>query len=134
MAIDGSIHEYLANEERHPDKAVIVREGISGDWVYAVLEGKAKVKKRSAKGLMTVDTLKEGDIFGELEYWHYPQRTRAASVVADGPVRVGVLDMERLLRDFESISPCLRSLIRTLMARLKETTDRAVSLATESGG
>jgi CRP/FNR family transcriptional regulator, cyclic AMP receptor protein len=133
MAIDGSIHEYLANEERHPDKAVIVREGTSGDWVYTILEGQAKVMRKSPKGLVTVDILKEGDIFGEMEYWLYPQRARSASVVADGPVRVGVLDMERLLRDFESAGPRLKSLIRTLMARLRETTDRAVTLAVESG-
>jgi hypothetical protein len=66
-----------------------------------------------------------------MAFWQHQQRVRSASIVADGTVRVGVLDGERLLRELESISPHLKSLIRTLMVRLKETTDRAIAMATE---
>ncbi len=134
MAVDRSIYSYLAKEEGYPDGAAIVKEGGSGDWVYVILEGRAKVRKKHLGGFVTVDTLKEGDIFGEMVFWQYPLKLRSASVLADGPVRVGVLDSERLLKDFESISPRLKSLIRSLMMRLKETTGQAVALAMESGG
>lgn len=131
MTVDASVYEYLAKEEDYPDNAVIIQEGSSGDWTYVILKGKAKVKKKAPKGSVTVDILREGDIFGEMSFWQYPERVRSASVVADGAVRVGVLDSERLLKDFESISPRLKSLIRTLMVRLKETTEKATALAVE---
>ena len=138
MAVDASVFEYLVKEENYPDSKVIVKEGSPGDWLYVILEGQAKVKKKAPKGLVTVGTLKEGDIFGEMAFWtalwQHPQRIRSASVIADGPVRIGVMDGERLRREFESISPRLKSLIRALMLRLKETTDRAVAIALESGG
>ena len=134
MAVDASVFEYVAKEESYPDGEVIVKEGSSGDWVYVILEGQAKVKKRAPKGLVAVGTLREGDVFGEMAFWQYPERIRSASVIADGPVRVGVMDGERLRSEFESISPRLKSLIRSLMLRLKDTTDKAVTIALESGG
>ncbi len=133
MALDGGIEAYVAKEEEHPDGGVIVKEESSGDWVYVILRGRVKVKKMCTKGLVTVGTLKEGEIFGEMAFFMYPQKIRSASIVADGPVRVGVLDSDLLMRELASVSPRLRSLIRSLMMRLKETTEKAVDLVNESG-
>jgi hypothetical protein len=44
---------------------------------------------------------------------------------------VGVLDTDRLLKDFESVSPQLKGLTKTLVKRLSDTTQRAVKLAME---
>jgi CRP-like cAMP-binding protein len=132
VAIDPSVYEFLAKEVTYPDGAVIVSEGGPGDWIYVILDGKAKVKKTTVKGQVTVDTLGEGEIFGEMALWQTQQRVRSASIVADGPVRLGVLDSERLRRDYEALSPRLKALIRTLILRLKETTDRVVAIATDT--
>jgi CRP-like cAMP-binding protein len=132
LALDGGIQSYVAKEEEYPDGGVIVKEGSSGDWIYVILRGRVKVKRMCSKGLVTVGTLKEGDIFGEMAFFMYPQKTRSASIVADGPVRVGVLDSDLLVREFASVSPRLRSLIRSLMMRLKETTGKAVDLVDDS--
>jgi len=131
MAVDELLYVYVLNEEDYPTNAVIVREGSKGDWLYVILEGQVKVKKNTPKGMVTIGTLIEGDIIGEIVLFDVLEadRIRTATVIADGPVKVGVLDSNRLLKDFESVSPQLKGLIKTLVARLKDTTQRAVQLA-----
>ena len=129
MTIDKSVYGYVVDEETYPDKATIIEEGSRGNWAYVILEGRAKVKKRTSKGMVTVDTLEEGAIFGEMGFFEKRGWVRSASVVAaDGAVRVGVLDSHRLVKDFEALSPQLRALISSLTLKLKETTEKVCAM------
>ena len=129
MAIDQLVQSYIIDEKTYPDKAVILKEGTKGDWVYIILEGRAKIKKKTSKGMVTLDTFNEGDIFGEMVLLETSKGARSASVIAtDGPVRVGTLDPERLSRDYDTVSPQLKGLIRSLTIRLKEASERICSL------
>ena len=120
MEIHQILQIYLSSEETYESGEVIMEEGTSGDWIYIILEGQAKVTKRTAAGIVTMDTLKKGAIIGEMALFGKTQAERSASVIAaDGSVRVGVLDFEQLLRDYESLSPALRSLMMALIMRLK---------------
>ena len=92
-----------------------------------------RVRKRTRKGVVTLDTLSEGDIFGEMVLLETGQELRSASVVAaDGPVRLGVLDSERLVKDYGTLSSQLRALMRSLIRRLKETTDSVCNAVVEN--
>jgi CRP-like cAMP-binding protein len=130
--IDALIDGYIASEQTFPDKATIIEEGSKGNWMYVVLEGSVKVQKKTPKGMVTLDTVKEGEIFGELAFLGgTDQTTRSASiVVASGEVRVGVLDTERVVKDYEMVSPRIKSLIRTLTVRLREANERVTTLIT----
>jgi CRP-like cAMP-binding protein len=52
MAVDMNLMEYLASEFTCQDGSVIIEEGSKGDWIYVLLEGYAKVKKRTPKVLL----------------------------------------------------------------------------------
>jgi CRP-like cAMP-binding protein len=132
MSIEEFIYAFVAKEETYNDNDYIIREGASGDWVYLLIEGRVKVKKMTSKGLLTIDTLKEGDIFGEMILWQSGRGSRTASIIADGRVKVGVLDTEALLKEYEKLSPRLKDLMRSLIKRLSETTKKAVTIAVES--
>jgi hypothetical protein len=56
---------------------------------------------------------------------------RAASAVALGYVRLGVLDHDRLTKEYDSFSPLLRKLILTLV-RLRYITEIAAKLVIEA--
>jgi CRP-like cAMP-binding protein len=131
MAIDPELFKYVANEETYPDKAVIIKEGTHGDWVYLIIEGQVKVKKKAPKGMLTITTLMEGSVFGELIFLQMNKGKRTASVVADGPVTVGMLDMALLGKAYHSVSPLLKELISTLARRLQDSTSRLVSLTSK---
>lgn len=132
MTVDQLVYAYVANEETYPDKTVVIEEGSKGDWVYLVLEGQLRVKKSTAKGKVNVYTLKEGDILGEMLLLEPGKGVRTASVIADGPVRLGVLDTAQLVKDYNTISPQLKGLIKSLIQRLEETTDKVCALAVEA--
>lgn len=132
MAVNSLVYQYMVSEENYPENAVIIEEGSSGNWVYVLLEGQLKVRKRTPKGMATVDTLKEGAIFGEIAFFQKGEGTRTASVIADGPVQVGVLDTERLHTEWTALSPQLRGLITSLIMRLEEATTKAIAMVVES--
>ena len=132
MSVDSFIYGYVANEETYEPNQHIIKEGSKGDWIYVILEGQVKVKKMTAKGTVTIDTLKEGDIFGEMILWQSGKSSRSASVIADGLVKVGLLSTERLLQDYESVSPQLKTLLKSLIMRLAEITKNVAVLAVES--
>jgi len=125
MAINGLVYGYVASEEEYPDKKKIIEENSQGSWVYVVLEGRVKVKKKTPKGSITIETLKEGAIFGEMALLDKTKGLRTATIVADGPVKIGVLDKDRLDNEFELLSPQLKDLIKTLVSRLEDTTTKA---------
>lgn len=132
MSIDRLVYGYLAKEENYPDGANIIKEGGTGNWVYIILKGQAEVKKNTSRGVVTIETLKQGEIFGEMLFLQAAKRTRSASIIANGPVQLGVLDSQQLLDDYASVSPQLKSLINSLITKLEEATNKAVTMISES--
>jgi len=128
MDIQSVMQIYLSGEETYESGDIIIEEGSRGNWVYIVLEGQVKVTKRTEAGIITMDTLKQGAIFGEMSLFGKFLDGRSASVIAaDGRVKVGVLDFQLLRRDYESLSPRLRLLIDTLIVKLKESNERVAA-------
>jgi CRP/FNR family transcriptional regulator, cyclic AMP receptor protein len=129
MDIEPLVSPYLAGEETYQSGDVIIEEGSKGNWVYIIFEGQVKVTKRTSVGMLTIDVLKQGAIFGEMALFGKAPGARSASVIAaDGSARVGVLDMDELIRDYESLSLQLRSLIKALIMGLKESNEKAAAL------
>ena len=132
MTVDSKVIGYMVNEERFSDKAVIIKEGSIGDWVYIILEGRVKIKKQTARGLLTIDTLSEGNFLGEMAMLKQSNSKRSASAVADGPVVLGVLDSVRLLQEWEVQPLRIKKLISNLIQNLEETTQKAADMIVES--
>ena len=128
MDINQLVQLYLSNEETYESGEIIIEEGAKDNWVYIILEGQAKVTKRTDAGIVTIDKLKKGAIFGEMALLGKIQVGRSASVVAaDGAIRVGILDLQQLLRDYASLSPTLRSLTTALIMTLEESNEKVAA-------
>lgn len=128
MDINQLVQLYLSNEETYESGEIIIEEGAKDNWVYIILEGQAKVTKRTNAGILTIDKMKKGAIFGEMALLGKVQAGRSASVIADdGGIRVGVLDLQQLLRDYASLSPSLRSLMTALIMTLEESNERVAA-------
>ena len=81
MEIESFIYSYIVGEEDYSDKSVVLKEGTQGDWVYIILQGKARVRKNTEKGMLTVATLTKGDVFGEMALFEKVEALRTATVV-----------------------------------------------------
>lgn len=124
-----AFYSYIIEEKSYSDREVIIEEGSRGSWIYVILGGIAKVKKRTPEGLVTVDVLQEGEVFGEVAFLEGGVNTRSASVIAaEGAVRVGLLDTEKLINDYEAVPLELKALIRSLIQKLRNTTSKVCSI------
>lgn len=132
MTVNSQVLDYIVSEESFSDKAVIIKEGNMGDWVYVILEGRVKIKKQTSGGLLTIDTLSEGDFVGEMAMLKRSNSTRTASAVADGPVVLGVLDSVQLVQEWEAQPNRIKKLISSLIQNLEEATKKAADMTVAS--
>jgi len=121
----------ILEEEEYEDGDVILKEGTSTDWIYIILEGQVRIQKSTPKGVVSITTLGEERVVGEMAFLEKGKVPRAASAVALGYVRLGVLDHDKLTKEYDSLSPDFKKLILTLVRRLRSVTDAAVRFITK---
>lgn len=115
-------------ERRYPRNTTIVEEGLPGDYMYIIREGRVKVTKLSEDGREKILAFFEpGHFVGDMAL--LDRAPRSASVKALTPVRVLALsraDFTGLIRK----SPDLAiSVIRELSGRLRAVNDQASALS-----
>ena len=124
-----ALHSYVVEETAYSDGEVIIEEGSKGSWIYVILEGSAKVKKRTPRGMITIDILREGEVFGEMVFLEGGKSPRSASIIAaEGQVKVGLFDTQKLIDDYEAVPSELKTLIGSLMLKLRNTTSKVCSI------
>jgi len=129
MSTDPAFDPYVVEVRSYSGGEVIVEEGSLGSWIYVILEGSVKVKKTTAKRMVTIDTLKEGEVFGEMVFLEGGTGARSASVIAaEGPVKVGLLDTEKIISDYEAVAQEVKILVQSLMSKLRDTTSKVCSI------
>ncbi len=115
--------------QRYSDGDVIITEGIMSNNAYVVLKGKVKISKKVDKKIISVGTLKEGDVFGEMGL--ISQSVRSANISAIGDVTVGVIDKETFEGVMNNLPEDLKPIILSLVERLKITTQLLTRIGLE---
>jgi CRP-like cAMP-binding protein len=87
---------YIVDEEEYHDGRVVVKEGGHGKWIWVVLEGTVTVTKDTPKGSVTLARLGEGSYIGSFTSLLFQDLARSATATAEGDVRLGLLDTQRL--------------------------------------
>ena len=123
------LYSYIVAEEAYPDGTVIIKENSYGKWMYVLLEGRAKIKKKTLKGEILIDYVEEGSVFGKVNLFGDSDTQRYASLVSDGPVTLGVLDTQKLEKDWNALTPQLRSLISSLIRKRQDAIGTLLSMS-----
>lgn len=116
---DGEIWELVraSNWHSYPPGEVIIKEGDEDDSVYILLAGMVDIRKHGQH----VDTLQEGDCFGEMGFLSKTERT--ATVVAKTDVSLIRVNAATLDRAEEGTQlRFLKVFVETVVDRLKQTT------------
>jgi CRP-like cAMP-binding protein len=115
-------------ERRFPRNATIVEEGLPGDYMYVIREGRVKVTKLSDEGREKIlQMLGEGAFFGEMALLdHAP---RSATVKTLSPVRLLALSRADFLSVLRRSPDLAMAVIQELTRRLRETDEQASSLS-----
>jgi CRP-like cAMP-binding protein len=115
-------------ERRYPKGSTIVEEGLPGDYMYVLKEGRVKVTRLSEDGREKIlEMLGESSFFGEMAL--LDQGPRSATVKTLTPVVLLALsrtDFLGLLRRSPDLS---MTVIQELTRRLRDTDEQASSLS-----
>jgi len=115
-------------ERRFAKNTTIVEEGLSGDYMYAIREGRVKVTKASADGREKILSFFEaGGFFGEFSLFDHEPRSASVKTLEDSRLfalsRRDVLEVLRRSPDFSL------AVIGALVARLRATGEQATSMS-----
>lgn len=122
----------LVSEEIYKDGQIIISEGSPGDWVYVIISGTVEISRNVEGRRMVIETLREGEVFGELGFLGAVKRTATARAVGDavlGIVDRATLDAEfnKLSSDFRAILSAIVQRFQKMISRISETTYRTES-------
>ncbi len=118
----------LLIERRFPKNKTIVEEGMPGDYMYIVCDGRVKVTKLSGDGREKIlEMLGSGSFFGELSL--LDGAPRSASVKALTETRMLALSRSDFLAQLRRSPDLAMALIQELTARLRQMDDQASSLS-----
>ena len=115
-------------ERRYPRNATIVEEGLPGDYMYVIREGRVKVTKLSEDGREKIlEMLGEGSFFGEMAL--LDQAPRSATVKTLTPAVLLALSRSDFLGVLRRSPDLAMAVIQELTRRLRETDEQASSLS-----
>jgi len=118
----------LLIERRFPKNKTIVEEGLAGDYMYLICEGRVKVTKLSGDGREKIlEMLEAGSFFGEMSL--LDSAPRSASVKALTDVRILALARKDFLSALRRSTDLALEVIKELTQRLRQQDEQASSLS-----
>jgi len=113
---------YIVDEEEFTDGNEIVIQERFGSWLWVILQGTVEVIRILPEGSARIVRLTEGSFIGTIGSLIESGKTRSATCLSVGRVQLGILDFERIYREFKNISDKLKALLISLDKRFKEIT------------
>ena len=115
-------------ERRFPRNATVMEEGLPGDYMYVIREGRVKVTKLSEDGREKIlEMLGEGAFFGEMAL--LDQAPRCATVKTLASSRLLALSRNDFLSLLRGNAELALHVIQELTRRLRDTDEQASSLS-----
>ncbi len=111
----------------------IVKDGQEGNEIFVMLEGAASVRKTTARGVLVVQQLKTGDVFGEMVL--VDEKKRSADIVAEAKSYVLEIKYDEVFKLFKSepqiFGLMILNLSRLLAKRLRSANEFVLKLQAE---
>ena len=120
---DTPIHQHYG------DGDTIVTEGIMSNNAYVILKGQVRITKKIDKKIVSVGTLSEGEVFGEMGL--ISETVRSANITAIGDVTVGVIYKEFFDKAMDELQDGMKPIIQSLVERLRITTQLLTRIGLE---
>lgn len=109
----------------------VIEEGTKGTSAFVVLSGAVEVLKRSGKTEVSVATLGEGQVFGEMGLIEDKPRSATVKAITELKVReINRDDFNELLKTKPSM---LIPIMKSLFERLRQASDRLAEMSADLG-
>ncbi len=124
---------FVIDEEEYHEGDQIVKEGGHGKWIWVIMEGTVNVTKEISGKPVTIARLGEGSFIGTFTSFLFKENIRSATVTAEGDVKLGLLDNERLATEYAGLTHGLKTMLLSLDHRLRDITAHAVGNSEQKG-
>ncbi len=124
-------YSYVADEEKYKEGDQIVEEGSFGTWLWVVLEGAVDIIKSTRQGPVKIARIGDGAFIGSLATFLSRDNVRSATAVAVGDVQLGIIDFERLRKEYLQFSSGFKGLLTCLDRRLRQVSELAAGCSPE---
>jgi CRP/FNR family cyclic AMP-dependent transcriptional regulator len=111
-----------ARKENYRQGEVIFKEGSHGVAVYIIESGRVEISKDVQGKNLVIETLGPGEMFGEMSF--IDNEPRSATAITTEDTVLELLDKDFIDSEFNQISSDFRAVIRTLVRRLRSTTQK----------
>ena len=108
-----------AKHKNYTDKAAVVKEGETGSSMYIIKKGQARVTANIMGKALVLDTLGQGDFFGEVSF--LTGKPRTATVTAVGELEVLEIDKPMLQEMLDSNPLVVDGLLEQYHQRAQDT-------------
>jgi CRP-like cAMP-binding protein len=108
---------------------IIVAQGEVGDCMYVIQEGEAEVLRDEEGAAVLVDTMKAGDLFGEMAILEHT--VRSATVRARSAVRALTIDRRTFLRRIQEDPSLAMSVLDNMCRRVRQLDATVARLRSE---
>jgi CRP-like cAMP-binding protein len=118
----------LLIERRFPKHRTIVEEGLAGDYMYVIREGRVKVTKLSGDGREKIlEELGPGDFFGEMSLLDNAERSASVKTLTE--TRILALSRSDFLAELRRNPDLAMAVIQELTRRVRQMDEQASSLS-----
>ncbi|WP_179953166.1 DUF4388 domain-containing protein [Desulfobotulus mexicanus] len=133
--LKGPAIEYsdVVDEEFHKDGSIVVRQGRFGSWLWVILEGQVRLHKEVGGRSIPLFCLGKGAYIGSAASFVMMNRPRSASVEVVGEALLGVLDAQRLAREFTTFSTSLQEVVLGVDRQLTKLGETLALLRASAG-
>jgi CRP/FNR family transcriptional regulator, cyclic AMP receptor protein len=116
-----------AGKENYKTGDIIFKEGSHGVAVYLIESGKVEISKDVQGQKLVVETLGPGEMLGEMSFIDGEPRSATATALEDTVLEL--LDKDFIDSEFNRISSDFRGIVRNLVKRLRNTTQKLTGTA-----
>ena len=127
---EGDLEELATHliERRFPKNATVVEEGLPGDYMYVIREGRVKVTKLSGDGREKIlELMGAGDFFGEMSLLDNAERSASVKTLCE--TRILALSRTDFLSELRRNPDLAMAVIQELTRRVRQMDEQASSLS-----
>jgi len=114
---------YVLDEEEFLDGKEIVTQEKYGNWFWVILSGTVEVVVITPEGHARIVRLTDGSFIGSIGSLIQKVKVRSATIVSVGRVQLGILDYDRLFREFSGLSEKFQGILISFDSRLRQITN-----------
>jgi len=111
---------------------LLFNDGDRADSLYIIQTGQIRLFKPKGKGFIEVGTLRAGEVIGEMAYFDETGGKRSCSAMAQGSTSVIEISFSAFGKTMSALNPWFKTIINTLVNRLRSTTNRVKELESNS--